>query len=472
MSVHKFVFDNGFVQTLNAFDATPPPFTPLHIIDEVRPPRERRKRPKGQSMSPRSVRHNTYETYLGSYDDVIYSHVSQCASGWWYTTRCDGGSDPTPIASTYSNSVVRGGLLGAGGYGADYLYFQANRLKAYGKRYITLPSSSLGGLYVPLMSQNGLTIDIIQSEIDDLKRKVVSDTLDAYDAGTEFAERTKTIQTIFGILRSCVSPLNTLRRALSDFKQKPGTTLSDYILQYEYAIRPLLYSMEQIRKIQKDRAKMILRKSRSKSITFSTNNQVPTTGAFFREEGSVEVRLRACSYYKFDDELDRVTSSIRFNPLLTAWELIPFSFVLDWFIGVGDWLVNQTACLTQVGANALFCVSVRKFGSYDTVYNPGDIVIPMWTKTETYSDNWSDNTCFQQDRSVRTGSGPVNISKTLTFPEERHTRKGCTLSSTSFNQYDRSLFIPSSVPIELNNIFELSKRRLLDSICLLVAQLK
>lgn len=32
------------------------------------------------------------------------------------------------------------------------------------------------------------------------------------------------------------------------------------------------------------------------------------------------------------------------NPALVVWELIPFSFVFDWFISVGDWLTALTAC--------------------------------------------------------------------------------------------------------------------------------
>jgi hypothetical protein len=31
------------------------------------------------------------------------------------------------------------------------------------------------------------------------------------------------------------------------------------------------------------------------------------------------------------------------NPALVAWELVPFSFVFDWFISVGDWLTGLTA---------------------------------------------------------------------------------------------------------------------------------
>lgn len=32
-----------------------------------------------------------------------------------------------------------------------------------------------------------------------------------------------------------------------------------------------------------------------------------------------------------------------YDPLLTAWELTPFSFVFDWFISIGDWLASASA---------------------------------------------------------------------------------------------------------------------------------
>ncbi|UUW21344.1 MAG: maturation protein [Sanya fiers-like virus 30] len=39
------------------------------------------------------------------------------------------------------------------------------------------------------------------------------------------------------------------------------------------------------------------------------------------------------------------------NPAAIAWELIPFSFVVDWFIGVGDYLNNYTALSGLTFAN-------------------------------------------------------------------------------------------------------------------------
>jgi len=36
------------------------------------------------------------------------------------------------------------------------------------------------------------------------------------------------------------------------------------------------------------------------------------------------------------------------RPLTSAWELVPYSFVIDWFVGVGDWLdANQPSLASK-----------------------------------------------------------------------------------------------------------------------------
>jgi len=44
------------------------------------------------------------------------------------------------------------------------------------------------------------------------------------------------------------------------------------------------------------------------------------------------------------------------NPALVAWELIPFSFVFDWFISVGDWLTAMTAQQGVVVRRAMYSI--------------------------------------------------------------------------------------------------------------------
>ena len=49
---------------------------------------------------------------------------------------------------------------------------------------------------------------------------------------------------------------------------------------------------------------------------------------------------------KHGNEIDAVASAAQFgltNPLLVAWEVVPFSFVVDWFLPVGDYLEGLTS---------------------------------------------------------------------------------------------------------------------------------
>jgi hypothetical protein len=49
------------------------------------------------------------------------------------------------------------------------------------------------------------------------------------------------------------------------------------------------------------------------------------------------------------------------NPALVVWELIPFSFVFDWFVSVGDWLTGLTA-LQGVTVRRAMLSSVESIG--------------------------------------------------------------------------------------------------------------
>ena len=53
------------------------------------------------------------------------------------------------------------------------------------------------------------------------------------------------------------------------------------------------------------------------------------------------------------------------NPLLVAWELVPYSFVFDWFIQVGDWLTALTASQGVTIRRVLYSQIEIRGGTYD-----------------------------------------------------------------------------------------------------------
>lgn len=67
------------------------------------------------------------------------------------------------------------------------------------------------------------------------------------------------------------------------------------------------------------------------------------------------------------------------NPALIAWELVPYSFVVDWFLPIGDWLGTFDAT-----------VGLTFYSGYRTVYSSSSIRY-MSTRQGTYSnytDDW------------------------------------------------------------------------------------
>jgi hypothetical protein len=78
------------------------------------------------------------------------------------------------------------------------------------------------------------------------------------------------------------------------------------------------------------------------------------------------------------------------NPALVVWELIPFSFVFDWFISVGDWLT---------GITALQGVTVRRAMESVVRDHAGTLTLPPYENTvgsTTYIDTGFTNVASQR----------------------------------------------------------------------------
>lgn len=78
-----------------------------------------------------------------------------------------------------------------------------------------------------------------------------------------------------------------------------------------------------------------------------------------RMEGRVKMGCECKLYYRINDETLYFLSSIGLtNPAIISWELVPFSFVFDWFVPVGTWL--QALSASHMG--------IQQIGGYRTSY--------------------------------------------------------------------------------------------------------
>lgn len=150
-----------------------------------------------------------------------------------------------------------------------------------------------------------------------------------WDALTFLAELTQLKSLIMGAVKHIMN----LRRV-----PKTWRTLSSAWLSYRYGWTPLVSDLKAINELISSISSGMKRHKRSaKGVEHtSSRNATPYTDFRFDYERVVTDDITimpngiVCA--------DIAVPEIQFNPLQTGWELIPFSFAIDWFLNVGKTL--------------------------------------------------------------------------------------------------------------------------------------
>lgn len=149
-----------------------------------------------------------------------------------------------------------------------------------------------------------------------------------FDAGTFVAELRETIMSFKGLLRRFITLLTR-----PDFDKVVNAWL-----EFRYAWRPLYGDIQSfIKTVNRPRRKFPLYKERTgRSLTYSEHTKTPMESDRYDlyVDLNVNVSARGNVYSK------HAPAAFRVMPLTTAWELIPLSFVIDWFFSVGDALTR------------------------------------------------------------------------------------------------------------------------------------
>jgi hypothetical protein len=169
--------------------------------------------------------------------------------------------------------------------------------------------------------------------------------------------------------------------------------MSDLWLEFRYAVRPLAFDMQQainawnasVARSQRFTARGYHRDT--KSTETSTYDLVESSSyhAIVSRVSTREANYRAGVMYTIDSDINGFTSIWGLDqPLETVWELIPFSFIVDWFFSVGDTLAQFTA---NPGLHPLcsFVTEEVKETTVDTINSitwDATYVLGNWTCTE------------------------------------------------------------------------------------------
>lgn len=213
-------------------------------------------------------------------------------------------------------------------------------------------------------------------------------------AATMFADFGGRILKAYKALRK--ADVRGVYRALSGGKDLPrgwkkkfshaSQQLGDHWLAWQYGIRPLISDIAgSVAEIYKVRAvqPLIRRVSASSKSKGWSSQTTPSNPSYST------IRARAICYAEFDSgaaAFDQTAQRLGLtDPIMLAWELIPYSFVIDWFLNVGDFIhaSGTVSGLKRVGVH----VSTRyELGASNTHPSYGGLAFYIYvSKSRTFS---------------------------------------------------------------------------------------
>lgn len=307
------------------------------------------------------------------------------------------------------------------------------------------------------------------SEIADavatVENDVALDALRSYDVLTDLAEAREIPSLVISISKDLLSILRLMRgrftqfelqtsarMTISDLLRHPYKSLrklGDWWMQYRYGIMPLAYSYRDLMKNLNRGICMTSRKSKVVSPQ-RTNVTLPGSGStYFWTETLGEHKISATVFQQFDSTNDSVLSGLGMNPCATAWELIPYSFVIDWFVNAGDYITRRTS--RPLSKYHWACISHREnyavtkyihYPNSDKTITFGNVLPTPWHGT----------------------SPPATAPEVISRPECSY-----PVERTEYQLYDRWLFGLNDAKLVVKT--SLNWRRLMDSAVMAVNQL-
>lgn len=166
-------------------------------------------------------------------------------------------------------------------------------------------------------------------------------------------------------LKSLVKMLTRILRRWAEYFQ--SRRFDDLWLEGRYGWRPLIYDVRDvydlITSITSERERFAERQGFSLFQSLSTTSDFTWSPDTMRTTITIEkdISIRGSVV------MDIRPPQIRMNPFVTAWEVIPFSFVIDWFIDITTWLMAISANVLSTRHTAGMSAKIRTFGNTDDV---------------------------------------------------------------------------------------------------------
>jgi hypothetical protein len=200
------------------------------------------------------------------------------------------------------------------------------------------PTSALSALHSDILGAaieqlEPYDANLVRKVYDKLKRNVVH-------IGNLIGERKQTFElllTLYKRISNLIMLKKGILKAVSKFATRPKA-YADEVLAFKFGVEPLVNDFlaltEHLGRLPPDQPIITVRTNTKRNLAFERG------GLKFAGMAEISYVFKLESHFESLETLKRYGLT---NPLETAWELTPWSFVSDWFIPVGAYLSSLTA---------------------------------------------------------------------------------------------------------------------------------
>jgi hypothetical protein len=193
-----------------------------------------------------------------------------------------------------------------------------------------------------------------------LLQGAIASSLPRLDVLTTLAETNKTLDLLLNARKRAVGLITQLQKR--GWKALPRTA-SDLWLEWRYGWRLLGFEIEAVTKAINHPIKHLFvegRSGESHVVDYTEEGEVfPLLHWATRVSAHTSVRHHHDISIRgnVNGKVKLQSSNVLVSPVITGWELIPYSFVLDWFVNVGDVLKSYKALML---ADYTFAIGVKR----------------------------------------------------------------------------------------------------------------
>jgi hypothetical protein len=353
-----------------------------------------------------SDRFNSFTTVegLSEFQSTIFDQVSSFTNPRpWVSAR--------PASHSYRKIAVMNGARTHKDIGTYILRPYVSSITSYGRWNPGLPVYS--------------TTMVMDHDVTGVEARAYTNLLDRIrgthaNLAVDFAERRQTVKLLkdTASLRGLVKKFTTeivKSRGYKKIRKGPtqGQRRLDYVngkwLEYRYGWMPLLSSIYSVVEQSRKRvSKPVIVRARAASAKQSTQRSGSATfdDPVFSTTTTGGYRVQYTGVFDVPSQ-PSVQDWTSLNPLSVAWELVPFSFVVDWFVGVGQCLENWENWFLYRNYFRVGCIS-RSTKEARVMFYSGADLNPQGYYYAPFEDAW-----FPKDQSTqRTVNGAAACTLT------------------------------------------------------------